>query len=390
MDRPASLTSIDRTRPPGRERVPDAYAAREAPRSGGCRSRGSSSRRSAFVTSASTTTALSTCSSNVRPITAAACTVRRAPSGRRSSPTVINYCTVSGIDDLGGIPDQTSMPSSARVDQPPFTTPGRPPRRTAGCPRCFRGSWRSSSPGSPASGERVDQRPRSGAVPPLELDRRRAVPELALDPRRNAARTARAVGSERDRGRHRTVVDQPDRLADELQGRLIAPVEVLEHDQPVAAEGGRRSDEELGARVGTLHPPAAARPRARPQERPGDALAPLAHPARGDPHQLGDLGAGRCPAGRTPRSPRVRGSTGGTGRTAASRRTGRIARCPTRDRFLGASSVQRALGLLDESALADPGVADEQHHRAPDRVRTLEGGAHDGRLLLATDQRRLE
>ena len=225
----------------------------------------------------------------------------------------------------------------------------------------------------------------------LEVEHGRVLRELGLDPLPEPPRDGLTLGTERDQDHDRRVHDQLGRRPDQVERGVVAPVQVLEDDQaPSSLRDGRSHDElgrltlELLALEGRLVRQLHA------EERPRDPFAPRLPPFEGDrlhqrrdlrPHRLGvvrflDAGAlADQPAILRVGLHRVVGDAPPEVPSAV------VARLQLRpDR----------VGLLDQPALAETGVAAEEQHASATLLRTFERGPDDAHLVLASDERRVQ
>ena len=191
----------------------------------------------------------------------------------------------------------------------------------------------------------------------------------------------------------RTSSTSSDRRAHQLEGGMVAPVQVLEHDQPPCRPGRASSPttSSVASRWNASPSSGCLVVELDPEERARDPLAPLA-PARPARSRIRSaiFAARRFRADRLRRCPRARGSPAGTARRAASRRRGRSARTPSagrpraRARSRGRSPPRRA------ALLPSPGSPESRTIDAVPSPVALERAADEGHLALAPDERGLE
>ena len=177
----------------------------------------------------------------------------------------------------------------------------------------------------------------------------RPVRVLGLEPLLQAPRRRLPVGTVGEQEQARQVIDELRGLDQDVHRRLVAPVEVLEDQEPrlVGSERAGRRRDQLHDRLAERLPLQGLLPRLRDTEQ----RSPDAHvrfepflPARvrWSPRAC----CGRGPGHPCPRSPRSRPPSAGTASTDASRRRTRIARFPRsggcRPRLVGGSSVRMA------------------------------------------------
>ena len=309
---------------------------------------------SAVATSSAGSSSSSAPRQNTRPMSEPCRSTERQSGGRRSMRAAISACTVSGI--------RAEAPS-------PCSASSRIVSSTkSGLPSVLSRSARLTASGSShLLGQRVDELLGLGERQRAELDRDRTA--SAATPRRSRLEQLRA-GEAHDQ--HRGVVDPVGEVLDEVEQRLLRPVDVLEAEH-----------ERLG--LGEVR-----RPLVR---RPGDLL-PASLPGHGVEHPGGEAEQIGDRVGRARLLQLLEGLLGRVvGRDAGGdlHHLGeREVREPLAERERAAGEDRRALEtceeLVGEAALADPRLAVDRHelgaavaHDSGVRV------AEELELLLAAD-----